>query len=96
MSTWTLLRKRLTDERLFLETGPAPVLTKTHKIMNYKVVSATTTDMLTHRVNELLDEGYELVGGHTVVETQRVNRFSGSQHMDTLIKCEYSQTMIKN
>ena len=63
--------------------------------MDYKIVSASYPDGLTKRVKELIEEGQKPIGGHSVVEEHRQNRYSGSQHMDTIIKAEYSQTMIK-
>jgi hypothetical protein len=47
-------------------------------------------------VKEQISEGWKPIGGHGVVEVHRQNRYSGSQHMDTIIKVEYSQTMIKD
>lgn len=64
--------------------------------MEYKVVSSSSPEGLTRQVNELILNGWKPVGSHTVVETHRQNRFSGTQHMDTRIETEYSQTMIKD
>ena len=63
--------------------------------MEYKVVSSSSPEGLTRQVNELILSGWKPVGSHSVVEDLRQNRFSGTQHMDTIIKTEYSQTMIK-
>ena len=63
--------------------------------MEYKVVSSSSPEGLTRQVNELILNGWKPVGSHTVVETHRQNRFSGTQHMDTRIEVEYSQTMVK-
>jgi hypothetical protein len=63
--------------------------------MDYKVITSSSPEQLTTRVNEYIKEGWKPVGGHSVVETHRQNRFSGSQHMDTIIKSEYSQTITK-
>lgn len=63
--------------------------------MEYKVVSTPSPEGLTRQVNQLISEGWKPVGSHTVVENHRQNRFSGTQHMDTIIKTEYSQTMVK-
>ena len=43
----------------------------------------------------MMEEGWKPIGGHSVVETHRQNRYSGQQHMDTIIKVEYSQSLIK-
>ena len=63
--------------------------------MEYKVVSSPSPEGLTKLVKELIGEGWKPVGGHSVVENHRQNRFSGTQHRDTIISTEYSQTIIK-
>lgn len=63
--------------------------------MEYKVITSSSPEQLSSRVMEYIKEGWKPVGGHSVVETHRQNRYSGSQHMDTQIKSEYSQTIIK-
>lgn len=64
-------------------------------MLEYKVVSAYSATGLNTKVAVLINDGWKLVGGHTVVEVHRQNRYAGSQHMDVLIESEYSQTMIK-
>jgi hypothetical protein len=61
----------------------------------YKIVTSSSPEGLTSKVMKMIEEGWKPIGGHGVVETRRINRYSGSQHMDTLITVEYSQTMIK-
>lgn len=63
--------------------------------MEYKIVSSSSPQGLTNTINLLINEGWEPVGSHQVVVVHSQNRFSGSQHMDTKIDIEYSQTMIK-
>ena len=63
--------------------------------MEYKIVSGGSPSDLTTKVNEKLNDGWELVGSHQVVIHREQNRYSGMQHMDTLNQLEYSQTMIK-
>ena len=63
--------------------------------MEYKIVYSSSPSGLSEKVNNLINEGWKPIGGHSVVELHRQNRFSGSQHMDTRIESEYSQTMIK-
>lgn len=63
--------------------------------MEYKVISSNSPESLTTRVMDYIKEGWKPVGSHQVVEIHRQERYSGSQHMDTLIKSEYSQTLIK-
>lgn len=64
--------------------------------MKYKIVTSSRASTLTDKVNELIAEGWEIVGSHSVVEKHRQNRFSGMQHRDTEIESEYSQTIIHN
>jgi len=64
--------------------------------MEYKIVTSGSPEQLSSKVMELIKEWWKPVGGHRVVETHRQNRFSGTQHMDTTIKVEYSQTMVRN
>ena len=63
--------------------------------MEYKVVTSNHASDLTSKVNALIQDGFECVGSHHVVETHRQNRYSGAQHMDSVIQSEYSQTMVK-
>jgi hypothetical protein len=63
--------------------------------MEYKIVSGGSPSELTTKVNEKLNDGWELVGSHQVVIHREQNRYSGQQHMDTLNQLEYSQTMCK-
>ena len=63
--------------------------------MEYKIVNGGSPSELTTKVNEKLNDGWELVGSHQVVIHREQNRFSGQQHMDTLNSLEYSQTMVK-
>lgn len=63
--------------------------------MEYKILSSRSPEELSRKVNELIQEGWEVIGGHSVVEVHRQNRFSGSQHMDTRIEVEYSQTLCR-
>lgn len=63
--------------------------------MEYKIVSAGSPNELTTKVNEKLNDGWEILGSHQVVIHREQKRYSGMQHMDTLNQLEYSQTMIK-
>ncbi len=64
--------------------------------MEYKVIYGESPSELSSKVNQYINEGFEPVGSHQVVVLREQNRYSGTQHMDTLHKLEYSQTMIKN
>ena len=63
--------------------------------MEYVILTSHSPHSLTNQVNEKIKEGWKPVGGHHVVEIHRQNRYSGSQHQDTNIQSEYSQTMTK-
>ena len=65
------------------------------KIMEYNILYAPSPEGLIKKVKEHIEQGWKPIGGHSVVEEHRQNRYSGSQHMDTIIKVEYSQTIIK-
>jgi hypothetical protein len=64
--------------------------------MEYQIISSKSPQELTKLVMKLIGEGWRPMLGHTVVETHRYNRFSGTQHRDTIIELEYTQTMIKD
>ena len=63
--------------------------------MKYKILTDTSAYRLSATVQDYIEQGWKLVGGHHVVESHRQNRFSGMQHKDTVISVEYSQTVIK-
>jgi len=67
----------------------------TKHMTDYKIVYSPSPEGLESKVKEKISEGWKPIGGHSVVEEHRQNRYSGSQHMDTIIKVEYSQTLIK-
>ena len=58
-----------------------------------KVISATSPEGLNSKIESLIEEGWTPIGSHQVVIVHQQNRYSGSQHMDTINKLEYSQTM---
>ena len=63
--------------------------------MEYKIISMSSPQSLTTKVNELISEGWEPIGSHQVVIILDQNRYRGTQHIDTTHETEYSQTMIK-
>jgi hypothetical protein len=63
--------------------------------MEYKIISMSSPQSLTTKVNELISEGWEPIGSHQVVVIHDQNRYRGTQHIDTTHETEYSQTMIK-
>ena len=63
--------------------------------MEYKIVYGDSPSDINTKVNEMITEGWEPIGSHQVVVRREQNRYSGSQHMDTLNQLEYTQTMVK-
>ena len=70
-------------------------LTLKQKDMEYKVLTSSSPEGLTEKINNLIKDGWKPMGSHQVVEQHRQNRYSGLQHQDTLIKHEYSISMVK-
>jgi hypothetical protein len=64
--------------------------------MSYDIIYSSSPEGLVKKVNEKINEGWKPVGQHQVVEYHHQNRYSGTQLMDTIIKLEYSQTIIKD
>lgn len=65
------------------------------KEKEYKILSSSSPSGLSKIVNDYVKEGWKPIGGHQVVELHRQNRYSGTQHMDTRIEVEYTQTIVK-
>ena len=63
--------------------------------MEYKILVGESPNELTRLVNEKLNDGWTILGSHQVVIRREQNRYSGSQHMDTLNQLEYTQTIMK-
>lgn len=63
--------------------------------MDYKIITANSTEKLQKKVQEYLDEKWTLVGGLHACRIHVQNRFSGTQHMDSLYEYEYSQGICK-
>jgi hypothetical protein len=64
--------------------------------MEYKILSGDSPGELSQVVKEFIKEGWVPSGSHQVVIRRVQNRYSGSQHMDTLNQIEYTQTIIRN
>jgi len=60
-----------------------------------KIIVASSSTQLNNRINEMITEGWEQIGSHSVVVVHSQNRYAGSQHMDTINETEYSVTMQK-
>jgi len=63
------------------------------KMKKIKIITAGSPDGLNGKIQEMIDEGWEPIGSHSVVNTHSQNRYRGTQHMDTLHQTEYSITM---
>jgi len=63
--------------------------------MEYKVVNSSSPEGLQSKVNKLIKEGFTPSGGVHVNVTHSQNRFRGQQHVDTINKLEYVQSVIK-
>ena len=63
--------------------------------MDYKVLTSNYAEGLTTQVKSHIETGWKPLGSHQVVINHVQNRYSGSQHQDSVYKTEYSQTMIK-
>lgn len=64
--------------------------------MKYKVVSSSSPEGLEMKVGKLISEGFTPTGGVIVNIIRQQNRYSGSQHMDTINSLEYVQSVIKD
>jgi len=62
--------------------------------MGYKIISSHSVEGLNSKISELMEKGWNPVGGHNVVITHEQNRFRGEQHIDTILKPEYSISMM--
>ena len=58
-----------------------------------KIVTSSSARGLTEKINDMINEGWEMIGGHQVVVKHSQNRFAGNQHRDTTNDLEYSCTM---
>jgi len=58
-----------------------------------KIIAAGSPEGLNSKIQEMIAEGWKPMGSHSAVNTHSVNRYRGTQHMDTIHKTEYSITM---
>jgi hypothetical protein len=63
--------------------------------MTTKIIIASSHIGLNKQIEEMIAEGWEPIGSHSVVVIHSQMRYSGTQHMDTLHETEYSITMQK-
>jgi hypothetical protein len=63
--------------------------------MEQKIITSHTASNLNEKIKQMIAEGWEPIGEHKVINTHSQNRYSGTQHMDTIHEVEYSQSMKK-
>lgn len=63
--------------------------------MKNKILTSGSPDTLNRMIEEHIAEGWEPIGSHSVVVIHSQNRYAGTQHMDTIHRIEYAQTMRK-
>lgn len=64
--------------------------------MEQKIITSSYAGELNAKIQKMIDEGWEPVGQHSVVQTHAQNRYAGTQHQDTTYQYEYAQTMRRN
>jgi hypothetical protein len=63
--------------------------------MKTKIITASSNIGLNKMIQDMSAEGWEPIGSHSSVVVHSQNRYSGTQHMDTIHETEYSITMSK-
>jgi hypothetical protein len=64
--------------------------------MEQKIITSHSASNLNAQLKDMIEQGWEPIGSHQVVETHHQLRFAGNQHKDTIIEREYSQTIKKD
>ena len=64
--------------------------------MEQKIITSHSASNLNAQLKDMIEEGWTPIGSHQVVETHHQLRFAGSQHKDTTIERESSQTIKKD
>ena len=64
--------------------------------MEQKIITSSSAYSLNSKIAEMIEEGWEAVGGHQVVTTHQQPRYRGNQLGDVQYSSEYSQTMRKS
>ena len=65
-------------------------------VMKYRVVHSSSPEGLEKKVSQLIEDGFTPTGGVNVNIIRQQNRYSGSQHMDTINSLEYVQSLVKD
>jgi hypothetical protein len=63
---------------------------KPSKMTNFKIITSNSVSQLNEYIKLHLSEGWEVVGSHQLAEKHHQKRYRGTQHVDTIIECEYS------
>lgn len=61
-----------------------------------KILTSPSPEGLNAKIKKYLEEGWKPVGSHTAMQLHAQLRYAGKQHMDTMHKAEYAQTVRKN
>jgi hypothetical protein len=64
--------------------------------MEQKIITSRHASDLNKKIEEMIKEGWEPVGGHTVLTTLEQKQFAGNEHKRTIFEYEYAQSMRKN
>lgn len=60
--------------------------------MEFKILTSSSASGLNDKIKEHLSDGWEVVGGHSVVETMREHIYNNTK---VIVKCEYSISIKK-
>jgi len=60
----------------------------------YKILTDNNASGLNVKVQDMIEIGWQPIGGHSVVEKHHQLQYAGMQHKQTIIRSEYSQTLI--
>jgi len=52
--------------------------------MEYKLLTSSSPEELTEKINNLIKDGWKPMGSHQVIEQHRQNRYSGMQHQEDI------------
>lgn len=63
--------------------------------MEQIILTAGSASELNTKIKQMIEQGWEPIGPHQVVEVHHQLRYSGMQHKDTHVQSEYSQTVKK-
>ena len=64
--------------------------------MEQIILTSRSASDLNQKVKDMIAQGWTPVGGHYAVEVHHQLRYAGTQHKDTYVEREYSQTVKKD